>query len=789
MFSVAYSPAFTPTDVSVNYAGDGGFSADNAVPYSFSVPAGPGQKAAVVAHEVDPGGAIGTTYTLTVSGLCAGACATPNQVPIARARNVTVVAGAGGTASASINNGSSDGDGDPLTITQSPPGPYGLGATSVLLTVVDPKGATSQATGIVTVVNPTMTLTPSTINIGAVSNGNGTLLTQTPPQQIRLTQSGSGTVSWIASANQPWVTLNGSTSPITGTGPATISLSITNAAFTLPSQGVLTAILTVNTLGTATNSPTAAIRLNVVVNGGQTAPTGSFDTPTDGTAGVTGSIPVTGWAIDDVAVGAVRILRDPVAGEGSNLIFIANAVFIAGARPDVAAAFPTLPLKDQAGWGLLVLTNFLPNQGNGTFRLYAFADDVDGHSTLLGTKTITCANATATKPFGAIDTPGQGETISGSFVNFGWALTPQPKAIAPDGSTIQVILDGVPIGNVTYNNPRPDIQTLFPGFANTNGAVGFRLLDTLSLVNGLHTISWTVTDNAGVTDGIGSRFFSVSNSSPGVGPVTAAETGADADAMSAVVDAAPRVVARAAAIASAVPSNAAVAVTHGLARDAVPTMVAPDADGVRHVRIAQLELLRVDLANGQEPSATTYRGYEREGDTLKALPVGSTLNAQTGLFSWQPGLAFGGSRDLVFTRTSDGVTEQIAVRVSVDAEPTREEARRMWIDMPRTGESVGRSFTIAGWAFDGNARDGVGIDTLHVWAHPVDGSDPIWIGVAQKGGVRPDVGLAFGARFTRSGFGIEAAGLPPGTYDIVVYAHSAVTGTFSQAQGVRVTVK
>jgi hypothetical protein len=169
--------------------------------------------------------------------------------------------------------------------------------------------------------------------------------------------------------------------------------------------------------------------------------------------------------------------------------------------------------------------------------------------------------------------------------------------------------------------------------------------------------------------------------------------------------------------------------------------------------------------------------------------VGSTLNAQTGLFSWQPGLAFGGSRDLVFTRTSDGVTEQIAVRVSVDAEPTREEARRMWIDMPRAGESVGRSFTIAGWAFDGNARDGVGIDTLHVWAHPVDGRDPIWIGVAQNGGVRPDVGLAFGARFTRSGFGIEAAGLPPGTYDIVVYAHSAVTGTFSQAQGVRVTVK
>ncbi len=36
----------------------------------------------------------------------------------------------------------------------------------------------------------------------------------------------------------------------------------------------------------------------------------------------------------------------------------------------------------------------------------------DGHSTLLGTRIVTCTNATATQPFGAIDTPAQGETIS-----------------------------------------------------------------------------------------------------------------------------------------------------------------------------------------------------------------------------------------------------------------------------------------------------------------------------------------------------------------------------------------
>ena len=71
-----------------------------------------------------------------------------------------------------------------------------------------------------------------------------------------------------------------------------------------------------------------------------------------------------------------------------------------------------------------------------------------------------------------------------------------------------------PIGTVNYNHERPDIETLFPGFQNTagsNGAIGFRVIDTTTLTNGLHTISWTVVDNQGAIEGIGSRFFTVSN--------------------------------------------------------------------------------------------------------------------------------------------------------------------------------------------------------------------------------------------------------------------------------------
>ena len=57
-----------------------------------------------------------------------------------------------------------------------------------------------------------------------------------------------------------------------------------------------------------------------------------------------------------------------------------------------------------------------------------------------------------------------------SYVNFGWALTPQPKSIPVDGSTFLVYVDGVPLGPVNYNFFRSDIATLFPGYANSSGA-------------------------------------------------------------------------------------------------------------------------------------------------------------------------------------------------------------------------------------------------------------------------------------------------------------------------------
>jgi hypothetical protein len=83
----------------------------------------------------------------------AGKC--KNQGPVARCQNITVAAC---MANASINDGSFDPDGDPVTVTQTPAGPYTEGTTTVTLTVTDNHGASSQCTANVTV-TATATLT------------------------------------------------------------------------------------------------------------------------------------------------------------------------------------------------------------------------------------------------------------------------------------------------------------------------------------------------------------------------------------------------------------------------------------------------------------------------------------------------------------------------------------------------------------------------------------------------------------------------------------------------------
>lgn len=327
-----------------------------------------------------------------------------------------------------------------------------------------------------------------------------------PPdaQSFMVTNPGSGNLEWAASPLGPWLDL----ATRSGNGGAVVTVSANPTG--LPA-GTYHGSITVSDANASNSPATVSVDLYVGSLPDTDPPFGSFATPIEGST-VRGSIPVTGWVLDDSGVESVKIYRQ---GTGDPE-YIGDAAFVEGARPDVGLRYPDLPNNYRAGWGYTMLTNSLPDGGNGTFTIQAVATDTSGNQVTLGTRTITAANASAVKPFGALDTPTQGGMASGTmFKSQGWVLTPMPNAIPPCGGTIDVYVDGLIVGHPTYNGYREDIAALFPGYANSNGAGGYFFLDTTRYANGVHTIQWTARDNATNTDGIGSRYFTIKNPSTG----------------------------------------------------------------------------------------------------------------------------------------------------------------------------------------------------------------------------------------------------------------------------------
>ncbi len=635
---------------------------------------------------------------------------------------------------------------------------------------------------------PTMTLDRTALSFGATSAG-AAFSSKTGAQTVRLTQTTAGTVTWTATSNQPWL----SVSPASGTGSATLTINVAYSS-SVATAGVQSGAITLAFNGAANNPGPVNVSLRTLVNG--TGPTGAFDTPTHNTTGVTGSIPVTGWAIDDLEVTRVRILRDPVAGEGAAPVFIGNAVFVDGARVDVATRYPGAPRNTRAGWGYLMLTNFLPNQGNGTFKLYAYADDADGNTTVLGTKTIVCDNLHAITPFGAIDTPLQGAVVSGVVNNFGWVLAPgtgSVRADVPGGGTVNVVIDGAVVGAPAGWTSRTDLTTLFPtGFSSLASTLAVFPIDTTGLTNGVHTIAWGVVANTGPASGVGSRYFTVSNGSGLQAGVQAPRvSGAGPASMTAVRSHArgsvAETIARSTEVNAAPLERASISGRRGYDIDAPFQPFPVAASGRTTVQGEELDRFELRLS---ETDGERYTGYMRGGAELHALPIGSRIDPATGVFTWAPGVGFVRNYDLVFVRWTDGqAVARREVRFVLHPRGSNRLGPQVTIDTPAAKATVGRAFSIGGWAIDLDDRVGTGIDTLHVWAYPARGGDPIFLGAAAYGGARPDVAAIYGDRFKNSGYGIRVDSLPPGQYDVAVFAWSILKDGFVPAKVVRVTVR
>jgi hypothetical protein len=609
-------------------------------------------------------------------------------------------------------------------------------------------------------VTATLTVDRSSLTFGVVS-GNGV---RTGAQQLRLTQTGSGPVTWSASTSASWLQI----SPTSGSGSGIISVALgpnvpstTSAAtITITANGVMNSIAPVTVL------------LGVVSYGASAAPVGVVDTPADNITGVTGSLAITGWAIDDIDVTRVRILRDSVAGEPGGLVYVGDATMVEDARPDVAVMFPTAPQNARAGWGYLLLTNMLPSLGNGTFRFSVYADDPEGHATLLGRRTITCTNSTATQPFGAIDTPAPGQTISGTlFHSFGWVLSRGKRADGAGGGTVNVVIDGVVVGSPAGWVGRSDLSALFPAnlYPGINNAVGVYSFDTTALSNGVHTIAWGVTDNAGAASGVGSRYFRVFNSAQPSLTLAPAAMALQGLTLESELDGAAR-------------DQASIEARRGYSTDTPMRRYRAGADG--RVTVQAEELDRLEL---QTNGATA--GYLIAGSSLRPLPIGSRLDPATGTFVWQPGVGFVGAYDLAFVRhTGDRVLRQ-DVRIVLNPKGSNRVGPQLFVDLKPGPNEDATEAIVAGWAADLDSADGTGIQMIHVWAYPRNGGAPIFVADAAYGGTRPDVAAVFGDNFRDSGFGLRVQGLPPGEYNLALFPWSTARHAWLPATVVPITVR
>jgi hypothetical protein len=476
-------------------------------------------------------------------------------------------------------------------------------------------------------------------NFGVIIQG-----ASTGSQLLRVDKKGGGTLNWTATPDVSWLNC----SPFSGTNAGMTAVSVTAEGYP---AGSYSGTITVADPAASNSPQIVTVNLTVKNASQDEAPFGTFSTPSNGSF-ISGSVAVTGWVLDDVGLDKVKIYRE----EGKGLVYVGDTFFVEGARPDVEQAYPEYPENHRAGWGYMLLTNFLPSGGNGTFVLTAIASDVSGKQTTLGSKTVTVDNANAVKPFGTIDYPAPGGEATGTnYRNSGWVLTPLPNKIPEDGSTINVYVDGVYLGHPVYNLYRSDIAQLFPAYANSNGAHAYLDFNTTSYRNGTHTIYWIATDNDGNSDGIGSRYFSIQNtgSSSVVSNKWSEVSGKYTLSKIPLDDSLP------------------IEIIKGFKRNEGPLKIYPDCNGFIDVEIKELECLEVRLfpLEAERPLIGTpllsYTGYHLVGGQLRHFPIGSFFDPVRGIFYWHPGPGFIGQYEFVFLKKRSQLYRMVKKKIKI----------------------------------------------------------------------------------------------------------------------------
>jgi hypothetical protein len=452
--------------------------------------------------------------------------------------------------------------------------------------------------------------------------------------------------------------------------------------------GIAAGTSTINaTLGSVSGSATLT-----VTNGTTVLPSVAIDQPAAG-ANVSGTITVSGWALDNTTAVGTAISTVQVKVDGN----VVGTASYGLSRTDVCTAYPNRPGCPNVGYTFSYDTSKL-TAGSHVITVSAIDSDPAPDT---GSNSVTIVIGTPpTLPSVAIDTPANGATLSGTVVVSGWAID-NTSAPGTAISSVQVKIDGAVVGNASYGISRPDVCLAFPGRPNCPN-VGYSFsLNTSGLSVGSHTLTVSATDSDGVPDtGSSSLTFNIQSTSP---PPTVA---IDSPLVNSVV--------------SGVINVSGWAIDNATSAGGTP--------------IASVQV----SVDGTMVGNATYGGARP--DVCAAFPsrpncpnVGYSFSLNTS------GLSSGSHVITVSATDTDGVPDVGAKSVTITVStPTGPPV--VYIDNPTSGAVLTGTATVSGWAIDNGVGVGTPIAGVQI---KVDGSV---VGSATYGTPRSDVCAAFPGR-------------------------------------------
>ncbi len=224
---------------------------------------------------------------------------------------------------------------------------------------------------------------------------------------------------------------------------------------------------------------------------------------------LSGTAQLFGWAIDSyTTINNVEYSIDGVP---------LGTIFYGLGRPDVCAAYAGLPNFDLSTCPYVGFTGSFDTTliADGPHTLGITATPMQGQPYTL-TRPINVANlSTTANPVRiTIDSPAEISasvtTLTGVASVSGWTLTNSPSTETVASVTVSV--DGLQVGTVTPNDPRPDVCATYTGRPGCPNVGYHYALDTTHLTNGAHVIEITSATASGKR-ATASASFNVSNTS------------------------------------------------------------------------------------------------------------------------------------------------------------------------------------------------------------------------------------------------------------------------------------